>query len=78
MEVPHRGTESGGAAEKESDSRFGFPIWDEAVFSRGSDNCVIAALAGAGDILDRQRRSVKGWLEGPEPTWTGARSSILK
>jgi hypothetical protein len=42
------------------------------------DNCVIAALAGAADILDRQRRSVKGWLDGPEPTWTGARSSILK
>jgi hypothetical protein len=74
-EVPHRGMESGGAAEKESDSRFGFPIWDEAVFARGSGDGVIAALAGVSDILDRQRRSVKGWLDGLEPTGRALRAA---
>jgi hypothetical protein len=32
------------------------------------DNCVIARLAGAADILDHEPRSVKGLLDGPQPT----------
>jgi hypothetical protein len=78
VEVAPRGTETRDSRIKESDSRFGFPIWDEAVLARGSGNCVIAALAGDADSLNRQRRSVKGLLARPEPTGTGAQSSIAK
>jgi hypothetical protein len=66
-EVPHRGTESGGAAEKESDSRFGFPIWDEAVFSRGSGQ---RRDRGAGGRWPHSRPSAS-FGEGMA-RWTGA------